>query len=81
MRLKASTAPAWVEAVCADVDSFLRDHAACERKASAAALGFVAHYPDRRELVREGLPPVVSVKAAVVERPAKPRTRSRARAA
>ena len=52
MRLKGSTAPAWAAAVLADLDSFLRDHAACERKASASAMSFVAHYPDRRELVR-----------------------------
>ena len=51
MRLKLATPPAWTEAVLADFDSFLLDHAACERKASAAAMGMVAHYPDRRELV------------------------------
>jgi tRNA-(ms[2]io[6]A)-hydroxylase len=37
--------------VLADFDVFLLDHAACERKASASALAFVAHYPDRPELV------------------------------
>jgi tRNA-(ms[2]io[6]A)-hydroxylase len=36
-----------------DFDSFLLDHAACERKASATAMTFVAHYPDRSELVGE----------------------------
>jgi tRNA-(ms[2]io[6]A)-hydroxylase len=36
-----------------DFDAFLLDHAACERKASASALAFVAHYPDRPELVAE----------------------------
>lgn len=51
MRLKSSTPPAWTEAVLADFDGFLLDHAACERKASAAALGMVAHYPNRRSLV------------------------------
>jgi tRNA-(ms[2]io[6]A)-hydroxylase len=52
MKLKVSTPSAWVEAVRADFDSFLLDHAACERKASATAMGLVAHYPDRAELVR-----------------------------
>lgn len=32
-------------------DAFLLDHAACERKASAMALTFVSHYPDRSRLV------------------------------
>lgn len=50
-RLRIPTAPAWVETVLADFDAFLLDHAACERKASATALTFVSHYPDRRELV------------------------------
>lgn len=36
-----------------DLDAFLQDHAACEKKASAMAMSLVAHYPDRLELVRE----------------------------
>jgi tRNA 2-(methylsulfanyl)-N6-isopentenyladenosine37 hydroxylase len=55
MRLKSKTPPAWVEAVLADFDAFLLDHAACERKASGTAMTLVAHYPDRPELVRECL--------------------------
>lgn len=51
MRLRVATSPGWVPAVLADFDAFLLDHAGCERKASASALAFVAHYPDRRELV------------------------------
>jgi tRNA 2-(methylsulfanyl)-N6-isopentenyladenosine37 hydroxylase len=51
MRLKVATSFAWVEAVLEDFDAFLRDHAACERKASSSALSLVAHYPDRGELV------------------------------
>ena len=51
MRLKTPTSPAWTTAVLADLDAFLLDHAANERKASASALALVAHYPDRRELV------------------------------
>ena len=53
MRLRIPSSPAWVDAVLADFDAFLLDHAACERKASASALAFVAHYPDRPELVSE----------------------------
>jgi tRNA-(ms[2]io[6]A)-hydroxylase len=49
--LKVATSPRWIEAVLGDFDSFLLDHAACERKASATAMSFVAHYPDRKELV------------------------------
>jgi len=51
MQLKAPTSPLWVEAVLKDFDSFLLDHAACERKASATAMTLLLHYPDRRELV------------------------------
>lgn len=52
MRLRAPTRPDWTAAVLADLDAFLLDHAANERKASASALALVAHYPDRPELVR-----------------------------
>lgn len=40
----------WVDTVCADVDRFLVDHAACERKASAMAVSMICHYPDRTAL-------------------------------
>ncbi len=55
MRLKIRTPAAWLEAVLADFDAFLLDHAACERKASGTAMTLIAHYPDRSELVRECL--------------------------
>lgn len=51
MRLKRPTSTEWVEAVLKNLDTFLLDHAACERKASAAAMTLVTHYPDRGELV------------------------------
>lgn len=43
----------WIEAVMNDFNSFLQDHANCERKASAMALSFVAKYPDRKEIIPE----------------------------
>lgn len=43
----------WLKAVMDDFDSFLQDHADCERKASAMALSFVAKYPDRKEIIPE----------------------------
>ena len=45
--------PEWLEAVMNDFDSFLQDHADCERKASAMAMSFVAKYPDRVEIIPE----------------------------
>jgi len=51
MKLKIPTSPAWTEAVLRDFDSFLTDHANCERKASGSAMNMVSHYPDRKELV------------------------------
>lgn len=44
---------AWIEAVVNDFDSFLQDHADCERKASATAMSFVAKYPNRVEIIPE----------------------------
>ncbi len=43
----------WIEAVMQDFNSFLQDHADCERKASAMALSFVAKYPNRKEIIPE----------------------------
>lgn len=45
------SSPEWVEAVMSDFDSFLKDHANCERKASAMAMSFVAKFPDRVEII------------------------------
>ncbi|MCB9641275.1 MAG: tRNA-(ms[2]io[6]A)-hydroxylase [Myxococcales bacterium] len=36
-----------------DFDSFLQDHANCERKASSMAMSFVSKYPDRVEIIPE----------------------------
>ena len=43
--------PEWVEAVMNDFNTFLQDHADCERKASAAALSLVAKYPNRTAII------------------------------
>ena len=43
----------WIEAVLNDFDSFLKDHADCERKASGMALSLVAKYPNRTEIIPE----------------------------
>lgn len=53
MRLRVRTDRAWLEAVLADFDTFMLDHALCERKASATAMSLVSHYADRTELTRE----------------------------
>ena len=45
--------PEWIAAVMDDFDSFLQDHADCERKASAMAMSFVAKYPNRVEIIPE----------------------------
>lgn len=51
--LAYSTSPEWVKAVLNDFDSFLQDHADCERKASAMAMSFVAKCPDKVEIIPE----------------------------
>lgn len=46
-----ATSTRWLDAVLGDFDSFLRDHASCEKKASGMALSVASHYPDRPELL------------------------------
>ncbi|MGF1612486.1 MAG: tRNA-(ms[2]io[6]A)-hydroxylase [Gammaproteobacteria bacterium] len=46
-----TTGPAWVDVITAQFDEFLRDHANCERKASALALSMVVKYPDRIRII------------------------------
>jgi len=53
LALTVVSAPEWVGAVLHDFDSFLKDHADCERKASSMAMSFVAKYPDRTEIIPE----------------------------
>ena len=51
--LAVASKPEWLAAVMDDFDSFLQDHADCERKASAMAMSFVAKFPDRVEIIPE----------------------------
>ena len=51
--LKVESSKDWVQAVLADFDAFLQDHANCERKASSMAMSFVAKFPDRLEIIPE----------------------------
>jgi len=48
--LQWSTPPAWAEFVVRNIDSFLVDHASCERKAHAAAMMLVSKFPEYPEL-------------------------------
>jgi tRNA-(ms[2]io[6]A)-hydroxylase len=50
--LKYHTGQDWVDAVMADFNSFLQDHAAAEKKASGMAMAMLSHYPDKAKLVR-----------------------------
>jgi tRNA-(ms[2]io[6]A)-hydroxylase len=49
--LGIATSVQWVETVIEQFDTFLADHANCERKASALAMGLVAKYPDREAIL------------------------------
>ena len=51
LRLRTATSPAWIDAVRGDVDAFLQDHAANERKVSGSALQLAVQHPERRPLV------------------------------
>jgi tRNA-(ms[2]io[6]A)-hydroxylase len=49
--LRFQTPPEWLDAVFADFDAFLLDHASCERKAAATGLSFVVRYPDKTSII------------------------------
>src|SRR5438445_103069 len=49
--LKYDTSPQWIKTVMSDFNSFLQDHADCERKASAMAMSFVAKCPDKVKII------------------------------
>ncbi len=49
--LRTATPASWLDVVFADFDSFLIDHACCERKAFATGMSFVVRYPDRLALL------------------------------
>lgn len=51
-KLRYTTSPEWVEAVLADFNSFLVDHAAAEKKASGMAVSMLSHYPDKPDIVK-----------------------------
>ena len=51
--IKTPSPQAWLDAVLSDFDSFLQDHADCERKASSMAMSLVAKYPNRLEIIPE----------------------------
>ncbi len=50
--LKHPTNPSWTQAVLADFDAFLLDHAAAEKKAAGMAISMISHYPDKPNLVK-----------------------------
>ena len=51
LELSYITPPEWAQAPLSDFDAFLRDHADCERKASAMALSFVAKAPEKTRII------------------------------
>ncbi len=51
MPLQEPTPASWLQAVLNDFPSFMQDHAACERKASAMAISMVTKFPDHEALV------------------------------
>jgi len=51
--LTYNTPPEWANQVLDNFDTFLQDHADCERKASSMAMSFVAKCPDKIEIIPE----------------------------
>lgn len=50
--LRSHTSSLWTDKVLSDMDTFLIDHAAAEKKASGMAISMLSHYPDRTRLVK-----------------------------
>ena len=51
INLKFNTPAAWTQGVIENMDAFLPDHAAAEKKASSMAMTMVSHYSDKPRLV------------------------------
>ncbi len=51
IKLRYKTQPGWAKHIVENMDVFLPDHAAAEKKASSMAMTMVAHYPDKPVLV------------------------------
>lgn len=50
--LRVASSRDWLDCVLDDFDSFLLDHASCEKKASGMAMSIISHYPDRPVLLK-----------------------------
>ncbi|NIB42030.1 tRNA-(ms[2]io[6]A)-hydroxylase [Pseudomaricurvus alkylphenolicus] len=50
--LRHATSDLWTQTVINNMDDFLIDHAAAEKKASGMAISMLSHYPDRTRLVK-----------------------------
>ncbi|GIW22848.1 MAG: tRNA-(ms[2]io[6]A)-hydroxylase [Candidatus Sericytochromatia bacterium] len=51
LNLKWKTPKEWLDVVFSDFNSFLLDHASCERKASSTNMSLVVKYPNRVEIL------------------------------
>jgi tRNA 2-(methylsulfanyl)-N6-isopentenyladenosine37 hydroxylase len=49
--LRYATPAIWTQTVLGNLDHFLLDHAAAEKKASGMAMSMVSHYPDKTPIV------------------------------
>ncbi len=51
--LPCATPEGWVAAAVEDIDLLLLDHANCEKKAAATAMGLMHRYPENAPLVNK----------------------------
>lgn len=77
--LHARTPPGWAQQALMQFDTFLQDHASCERKAAAQAMAILAKYPEHTLLIeplvalaREELEHFAAVCRILVRRGLKP---------
>ena len=52
-KLLFKTPNSWGEYIAQNMDSFLIDHAAAEKKASGMAMSLISHYADKKQLVAD----------------------------
>lgn len=52
LNLKWSTPKEWLDIVFNDFNTFLLDHASCERKASSTSMSLIVKYPNRVEMIQ-----------------------------
>ena len=66
LELTYQSSKKWIVCVMNDFDTFLQDHADCERKASAMAMSFIAKCPDRTDIIPKLIETKITVRIYIL---------------